>query len=212
MDLTVAGDVEVELRFKYQTINPEEQLCLYDIDCGYDSQADWSKPKSLVNSTLNLDIQEFYDAYVEYECGYGRGFEIPNWPPADYFPPVIGMWCDDKQNWIYQQPDPSDIKDDVYVENTMPVCKCNFDLPLTFDLACKKKERSMRTVKWCGVCTILQGLTASIRKFRRNPGCWTRRKGPTPQRSSSSPTPSSQRIVSFCLSSTSTNLRPGTQK
>ncbi len=103
----------------------EEQLCLYDIDCSYTTAEDFWDGLSVSHPStpLSLAIQQAYDAEVEYECGYGRGFDIPNWPTQ--LPKVLSVRCNDQQQWIYEDPT-SDITDDVFDENTMPVCKCKY--------------------------------------------------------------------------------------
>ena len=121
IELNYVGPV-VEFSVQYRPTTAEEQLCLYDIDCSHADKASWELPRSTLTGTLNLTVQEYYNAEVEYECGRGRGFNVTGWPATEFFPAVIKMWCDDKENWIYKEP--SLILDETYVEADMPVCRC----------------------------------------------------------------------------------------
>ena len=55
-----------------------------------------------------LELQA-YDAYVEYECGKARGFNITGWPTTEYLPSTIGMRCNDMEQWIYEAPATSSV-------------------------------------------------------------------------------------------------------
>ncbi len=128
--LQYEGEALLELRLKYTTHNKEEQLCLYDIDCGYDSKTQWNESLTTVDSSFNLTIQQAYDAYVEYECGKARGFNITGWPTTEYLPSTVGMRCNDMEQWIYEAPATSSVEGQVHDDATMPVCSCEY-LPIT---------------------------------------------------------------------------------
>ncbi len=129
ISLQYEGETELEFRIKYNNNNPEEQLCLYDLDCSYESKVAWNTSLTTLASTLDLAIEQPYDSYIEYECGIARGFDISNWPDEEYLPSIIGMRCNDVRQWIYEAPDPSDIANTLYVQADMPVCKCEFYHP-----------------------------------------------------------------------------------
>ena len=145
IDLDYEGKTELEFLINFSTNYPEEQLCLYDIDCNYTSVEDYWAPKSIngVVAPLNLTIEQVrfwkykfrhyslislmfqnYDAIVEYECGYGRGFDISDWPGD--LPTKFSMKCNGQQGWDYVEPVGSSLIGKSFPTDPMPLCVCEY--------------------------------------------------------------------------------------
>ncbi len=164
MTLTYQGEASLEFRVRYESDNPEEQLCLYDLDCRHESKVAWNTSLTTVAGTLNLTVQQSFDSIIEYECGIARGFNVSGWPETEYLPARISMRCNDVSQWIYEQPENNnDLLDTVYVEDDFPVCKCKFA-----DTACLVGCQLHRLISH-----YLQGPTASILPFPSPGATWS---------------------------------------
>ncbi len=155
----------------YTSPFPEEQLCLYDIDCSYTTEEDFRDGLSInaASNPLSLVTTHGYDALVEYECGKGRGFDIINWPSQ--LPQVLSLRCTDQFKWIYEDPD-SDIKGDDFDTATMPTCQCKI-----------RSKWSVRVPTRINYLPMLQGPTALSPPFLMQQRTCTLTQQWTPMRS-----------------------------
>ena len=118
------GEAVLELELEFTSLYPEEQLCVYDINCNYASAEELTAKWSVGDSPpFDLAVQQYYDAVVEYECGYGRGFDISGW--VSELPKEMAMRCNAEEKWIYEEPAAATaLVNSEWDGATMPTCKC----------------------------------------------------------------------------------------
>ncbi len=103
-------------------------LCLYDVDCTHATKFDFWNAPSVNNAThpLWLNVSQNYDSVMEYECGYGRAFDVPGWTAADGdLPQTVSVRCAGAgAGWVYDAPTAGSLYNTSFDEANMPLCVC----------------------------------------------------------------------------------------
>ncbi len=125
--ITYASEPYFEFELEFTSAFPEEQLCVTDVNCDYLTADDLTKERSIHDNPdpLDLSIQQYYDAVAEYECGYGRGFAISDWPAAVELPKELAMRCSEDGRWLFEPfAETTALVGTEWDGSNMPLCRC----------------------------------------------------------------------------------------